>query len=94
LTEENGQTECAPRKNRKALVVLGVTLIIVSSIRYYLPFHIYFLDISMKHKIFFSGLTIGVAELLFWFGLFLVGEEFVKKHWDRLSPAKWFRKKK
>jgi len=73
---------------------LGIALIIISCIRYYLPFHIYFLDISMKHKIFFSGLTIGVAELLFWVGLFLVGEEYVKKHWDKLNPTRWFRKKK
>ena len=48
----------------------------------------------MKHKIFFSGLTVGVAELLFWVGLFLVGEEYVKKYWDKLNPRRWFRKKK
>jgi hypothetical protein len=78
----------------KFSIILGIVIIIISSILFLSLFAIPFLKIPNAYKIGITSITFIVAEVLFWIGGFLVGKELFIKYKKYLNPKNWFNKNK
>jgi hypothetical protein len=74
------------------LFKLGVFLIILSFLKWLAGFYVPFLPYPDKIKLAIITAIFIAAEITFWLGVFLVGEETYKKYKKYLSPRNWFRK--
>jgi len=72
---------------------IGVAFLIISPFRYLLLLGIPLLPYSRTVKVGLGSAVFIVAEILFWIGAFLVGEEVIRKYKEYLDPRKYFKKK-
>jgi len=76
------------------LFKLGVALIIVSFVKWGLLLLIPFLPYSGRVKVGIMSVVLVLAEITFWAGVLLVGEETYKKYKDYINPKRWFNKRR
>ena len=74
------------------LFKLGVVLIILSFLKWVIGAYIPFLPYSDKVKLSIVTVLFVFAEIIFWIGVFLVGEETYKKYKRYLNPSNWFKR--
>ncbi|MFH1074934.1 MAG: transporter suffix domain-containing protein [Candidatus Firestonebacteria bacterium] len=74
------------------LFKLGITLMILSTLKYVALLYVPFSPYSSNVKIGLITVFLVFAEIIFWGGAFLVGEEVYKKYKKYLSPANWIKK--
>ncbi|OGF46391.1 MAG: hypothetical protein A2452_00920 [Candidatus Firestonebacteria bacterium RIFOXYC2_FULL_39_67] len=79
-------------KKTTFLFKLGVVLIILSFLKWVIGAYIPFLPYSDKVKLSIVTVLFVFAEIIFWIGVFLVGEETYKKYKRYLNPSNWFKR--
>ncbi len=88
-------TNVNEKKPRLPLVFkIGMAFLIISPLRYLVLLGLPWLPYSNGVKV---GIWLAIfiaAEILFWIGAFLVGEEVVRKYKEYLKPGRYFKKKK
>jgi hypothetical protein len=72
---------------------LGVAFIIISPLRYLILLGVPFLPYSKGVRLGVGSAVFFVAEMLFWIGVFIVGEEVVRKYKEYLNPKRYFKRK-
>ena len=72
---------------------VGMVFILLSPLRYLLLMGLPWLPYSRSVKLGLGSGIFIVAEILFWVGAFLVGEEVVRKYKEHLNIRKYFKRK-
>ncbi|OGF48165.1 MAG: hypothetical protein A2231_12050 [Candidatus Firestonebacteria bacterium RIFOXYA2_FULL_40_8] len=85
--ENNGRL-----KKTSFLFKLGVALILLSFLKWGVLLYVPFLPYSGNMKISIITVLLVLAEITFWVGVFLVGEETYKKYKYYFNPINWFKK--
>lgn len=100
-TEKNEVNNSEKKLKLPFIFKVGVAFIIISPLRYLILLGIPFLPYSAGVKMGVGSAIFVVAEVLFWIGVFIVGEEVVRKYRDYLKfvnivhhTKKFFGKKK
>ena len=94
MTKENKPGTGSNEGKTKAtfLFKLGVVLIALSFLKWAVLLYMPFLHYSGKVKVSLVSVILVLAEITFWVGIFLVGEETYKRYKKYFNPKNWFKK--
>jgi len=68
---------------------LGIVIILVSILLFFILFAIPFLSLDLKTKLALTPVVFAAAEVLFWLGIVLIGKDVYLKFKAGLSGGKW-----
>lgn len=72
---------------------IGIGLIILSTILFFMIPVLPFLSITVKMKVFMTTVLAITAEITFWVGGFILGKDVVKKYRKYLNPFRYLKRK-
>ena len=75
-------------------IKIGIILIGLSAIMFFIIFVTPFLSFENKYKILLGTICLIIGEISFWVGGALIGKELFNKYKSKLNPRNWFKKKK
>ncbi len=82
------------RKTGQLGRILGLVLVVLSTVAYLLLFGVPFLPVATEVKAGVSVALIVVGEVTFWIGAALLGRELVTRFRHALNPRTWLRRQK
>jgi hypothetical protein len=88
--KETGKTNQSPLSWK---VILGVSMMVLSTLIFFAMFGIPFLEISAAKKVTLTTISIVSMEVLWWLGVLILGKELWNKFKHYLNPKNWFRKR-
>ncbi len=82
------------RKTGQLGRILGLVLVVLSTVAYLLLFGVPFLPVATEVKAGVSVALVVVGEATFWIGAALLGRELVTRFRHALNPRTWLRRQK
>jgi len=82
------------RKTGQLGRILGLVLVVLSTMAYLLLFGVPFLPVATEVKAGVSVALVVVGEVTFWIGAALLGRELVTRFRHALNPRTWLRRQK
>jgi hypothetical protein len=82
------------RETGKLGRMLGIVLVVLSTVVYLLLFGVPFLPVATEVKAGVSVMLVVVGEVTFWAGAALLGRELVARFRHALNPRTWFCRQK
>jgi len=80
------------RKKINPRIIIGTSMMVLSTLIFFAIFGIPFLEISAAKKVTLTTICIVSMEILWWLGVLVLGKELWNKYKHHLNPKNWFRK--